>query len=85
MNDQFLFDPVTNAATKWTHLSDWYNNPVTNSALSWVGGKLGQLPGKFGYYGKTMGTQPEVGFFGSAWQQGKDAWKMWKGLGTDPL
>jgi hypothetical protein len=85
MNDQWLFDPVTNAATKWNHLSDWYNNPVANSALSWLGGKLGQLPGKWGIYGGAMGAQPEVGFWGSFLQQGADAWKMWKGLGTDPL
>lgn len=85
MNDQWLFDPVNNAAANWQHLSDWYNNPVTNSALGWLGGKLGGLPGQLGAWGSRIGTQPEIGFWGSAGQQGVDAWNMWKGLGSNPL
>ena len=85
MNDQFLIDPVTNAATKWNHMSDWYNNPVTNSALNWLGGKAGNLPGQLGFYGAKMGSTPEIGFWGSAGKQIGDAWNMWKGLGTNPL
>ncbi|WP_194894438.1 hypothetical protein [Catenulispora pinisilvae] len=85
MNDQFMIDPVTNAATKWDHMSDWYNNPVTNSALSWLGGKAGNLPGMLGFYGGKMGAVPEIGFWGSAGKQIGDAWNMWKGLGTNPL
>ena len=85
MNDQFLIDPVSNAASKWSHMSDWYNNPVTNKALGWLGGQLGKLPGDWGRFGSMMGSQPEIGFWGSAGKQIGDAWNMWKGLGTDPL
>ena len=85
MNDQWLFDPASNAASNWQHLSDWYNNPVTNSALGWLGGKLGGLPGQLGNWGSKIGTQPEIGFWGSAGQQLTDAWNMWKGLGSNPL
>ena len=85
INDQWLFDPASNAASNWQHLSDWYNNPVTNSALGWLGGKLGQLPGQLGAWGGRLGAQPEIGFWGSAGKQIGDAWNMWKGLGTNPL
>src|SRR6185437_14178638 len=85
MNDQFLIDPVSNAASNWAHLSDWYNNPITNKALGWLGGQLGKLPGDWGRFGSMAGAQPEVGFWGSAGQQLTDAWNMWKGLGSNPL
>ena len=85
MNDQFLIDPVSNAASNWAHLSDWYNNPITNKALGWLGGQLGKLPGDWGRFGSMAGAQPEIGFWGSAGQQVTDAWNMWKGLGSNPL
>jgi hypothetical protein len=85
MNDQFLIDPVSNAASNWAHLSDWYNNPIANKALGWLGGQLGKLPGQWGRFGSMTGTQPEIGFWGSAGQQLSDAWNMWKGLGSNPL
>jgi hypothetical protein len=85
MNDQFLIDPVSNAASQWSHMSDWYNNPVTNKALGWLGGQLGKLPGDWGRFGSMAGAQPEIGFWGSAGKQIGDAWNMWKGLGTNPL
>lgn len=85
MNDQFLIDPVSNAASNWAHLSDWYNNPITNKALGWLGGQLGKLPGNWGRFGSMAGAQPEIGFWGSAGQQLTDAWNMWKGLGSNPL
>jgi hypothetical protein len=85
MNDQFLIDPVSNAASNWAHLSDWYNNPITNKALGWLGSQLGKLPNDWGRFGSMAGAQPEIGFWGSAGQQLTDAWNMWKGLGSNPL
>jgi len=36
-----------NAATDWTHMSDWYNNPLTNSVL----GKVGSVTPDTGFWG----------------------------------
>jgi hypothetical protein len=85
INDQWLFDPATNAASNWSHLSDWYNNPITNKALGWLGNQAGKLPGQWGAWGGRFGAQPEIGFWGSAGKQITDAWNMWKGLGSNPL
>ena len=41
-----------NAATDWTHLSDFYNNPLTNVAL----GKLGSVTPDVGFW-ESAGTQ----------------------------
>ena len=41
-----------NAATDWTHMSDWYNNPLTNSVL----GKMGSVTPDTGFW-ESAGAQ----------------------------
>jgi hypothetical protein len=35
--------PSSNAATKWSHVSDWFNNPLTNPVIDKLGGAIPEL------------------------------------------